>query len=75
MKTIYDYNETMKIIGRQMLSEYVCKDGIASTDFDEVLSAERANCRPLFGIALDFFALGFIYGKRAERARKKNREG
>lgn len=74
MKTIYDENETMQLLGRQKICGYICKDGIASTDFANVLNAERKHSSDFISVAADFFSLGLIYGKRAERAKRKNRK-
>ena len=70
---VYKENETMRIIGRHTVAdEYLSVGGIAAEDFCNVLNAHKANWNgSLFEIGMDAFTLGYIYGKRAERARRK----
>lgn len=63
----YEKNETMKLLGNQRLDE---KFG------DEMLSQmnDIMKARPYsatFETALDILMLGYIYGKRAERVKRK----
>ena len=63
----YRKNETMKLLGKQ-----TCE----ALFFDEVRKqihdiAEARNTRFDYSAAMDVFLLGYIYGKKEERARKK----
>lgn len=63
----YEKNETMKLLGKQ-----VCE----ALYFDEVKRQihDIADARPhsfKYGAAMDIFILGYLYGKRGERARRK----
>lgn len=66
---LYDMNETMKMLG------YQCSVGIIkgapSDDFDNVLTAHRQCGSGLLDLGIDMFMLGYIYGKRVERVRRK----
>lgn len=69
---VYNANSTMKMLGKQCSIPLIEKEGIAGNDFQDVLSAHEANgTSDYFSIAMDAFMLGYIYGKRAERARKR----
>lgn len=68
---LYDANEVMSIIGKQSCCRHL------NSDFYAVLDAHRAaNCsdNTMFGVAIDFYLLGLISGKRLERAEKAHRE-
>ena len=63
----YRKNETMKLLGKQ-----TCE----ALFFDEARKqihdiAEARNTRFNYNAAMDVFLLGYIYGKKEERARKK----
>ena len=74
MKTIYDYNSTMKILGYSEVAGIIAPGGVASDSFRDVCSAHRAAKKNnIFDNGFDFFALGYIYGKRAERAKRKEK--
>lgn len=74
MSTYYETNETMKMIGRQYPLSFVGVDGIARVDFDNLINTHRMNrTKSYFDVALDGFLLGYIYGKREERAKRKKR--
>jgi len=69
-KCLYDANEVMRIIGKQPSCEYI------GSEFDAVLDAHRAagtNDNDMFSIAIDFYLLGIVCGKRLERAEKQRR--
>lgn len=71
--TIYDTNATMNLLGEQDVTKYLEKGGLAAEEFMEMLTAHRAQPDvDLFGLAMDAFALGMIYGKREERKQKTN---
>ena len=71
INTIYDENETMKLLGQQFSLFYIGEGGIATDDFMNVIKAEKKHRQDLFSVAVDFFLLGLIYGKREERRRRK----
>ena len=74
--TIYENtNEIMRILGQQQ----IC--GLLNDDFDAVLDAHKVyngisieSIGALFDIAIDFYSLGVVTGKRLERAEKSHRE-
>ena len=69
---IYNTNSTMQMLGKQYVIPLIGEGGIAADDFRNVLDAHRSNkTNDYFNIGVDFFMLGYIYGKRAERSRKK----
>lgn len=65
----YEKNTTMRLLGYQYVSDaFWCNDEVRKS------VEEIAEARPYsFTIeaAADLFALGYIYGKRAERTRRK----
>lgn len=71
IKTIYDENETMRLIGQQTSLLYIGEGGVATDDFLNVIEAEKKHRQGLYSVAVDFFILGLIYGKRTERQRRK----
>lgn len=69
---LYDVNETMKVLGHQCPTDLLCGDGVAGKDFKNMLDAYRKNgIYSLYEVSVDAFMLGCIYGKRAERSKKK----
>ena len=69
---LYDTNETMKMLGQQSAAEIIGTGGIAAGDFQNVIAAHLINGRTnYFEVGMDAFMLGYIYGKRAERAKRK----
>lgn len=73
-KSIYKANETMRIIGNQSICEYIDEGRPAHDDFRAVLEAHRqAESNNLFSVGMDFFMLGVMYGKKAERANKQHK--
>lgn len=73
---IYERNETMKMLGHQTTWNKVALGGVAQKDFDNVLDAVTEEYGSIFkriilNAGIYFFALGYIYGQRAERAKKK----
>ncbi len=67
MASIYESNQTMKIIGCQTI-EIIALNGAAHEDFKNVLKAHiEKNTQDVWNIACDFFILGLLYGKRLER--------
>lgn len=71
---LYNANATMKMLGNQCSMKLIGEGAIAENDFRNVLSAHRANkTSSYFDIGMDAFMLGYIYGIRAERARRKEK--
>jgi len=68
MKTVYDQNETMKMLGYQYLDKMLSDDAYhAMQDIAKARPKEASK-----DMAYDCFLLGYIYGKRAERSRRKH---
>ncbi len=69
---LYEMNETMKLLGNQYYLE-VLKDGSPEREaYNDMMNAHRENGHVHCGdVAMDAFVLGYIYGKRAERARRR----
>ena len=75
--SLYDANETMRILGQQCSCKYIGGGAVGYNDFKAVIEAHKAAAdtdNDLFSIGVDFFMLSFIYGKRAERADKQRKE-
>ena len=68
---MYNENETMFMLGQNCSFGLVGKGGIAEKDFTDVLEVHRRYGTEYCSVALDFFMLGYIYGKREERSRKR----
>lgn len=72
---LYDANKTMKMLGCNIYAP-IFRNGVAADDFNDVLNAHvNEGSMHYFDIAMDAFMLGYIYGKRAERARRKKQGG
>ena len=74
MKNRYSTNETMKLLGKQYHSTTIdteiyskIKDIMHAHNFNDTL----INAFDLGMMGPDIFMLGYIYGKRAERAKKR----
>ena len=70
---LYRENKTMEMIGHQCFLHLLSKDyGIAKEDFGNLLDAYDNQVEyDLVEVTANGFMLGYIYGKRAERARRK----
>ena len=69
---LYRMNKTMEMLGYQPSLQLVCGNGIAAEDFRNVLDAyEKSRVYSPVEIGIDSFTLGYIYGKRAERNKKR----
>ncbi len=69
--SIYDSNKTMRLLGKQRTWTQVPLKEVFK-QIDDILKASNT-CkykRSNTDICMDVFCLGFIYGRRAERARK-----
>lgn len=67
-ETIYDANDTMRMIGYQQVQEIFTSG--ARRQINEVLDVRKSEIT--FDAAIEMFIIGFIHGKRAERIRRKN---
>lgn len=69
---LYEMNETMKLLGEQYYSE-IFKGGSPEREaYNDMVNAYRENGNTHYAdVAMDAFVLGYIYGKRAERARRR----
>lgn len=75
MTTIYDYNDTMEILGYSKISGIIGGGGVACDNFLDVCRAHlAAKKNNIYDVGIDFFALGYIYGKKAERAERAGHE-
>lgn len=71
MSNVYKKNKTMQLLGKQrMVTAFWCNDKVRK-GINEI-----AEARPYsFTIeaAADIFTLGYIYGKQAERSRRRGK--
>lgn len=71
MSNVYEKNKTMQLLGKQrMVTAFWCNDKVRK-GINEI-----AEARPYsFTIeaAADIFTLGYIYGKQAERSRRRGK--
>ena len=70
-KSIYQTNEVMRLIGKQNDFRLLNRDFYAALDAHRAAGNED---KQLFNVALHFFLLGIICGKRQERAAKGHKE-
>lgn len=77
MANMYEYNDTMKFLGKQN-SLIFCADSPYAKEIKEVFEAhEKFRTKDhnlIFEIGIDFFLLGFAMGKRAARKKKSDRK-
>ena len=66
----YRANATMQMLGHQLYCRIIEKQGFK--EIDNILEARPYTST--METAMDVFALGYIYGKRAERARRKGKK-
>ena len=64
---VYELNDTMRLLGHQCPAEIITKE--ARKQMDEITAARKFTTT--LETAMDMFTIGYIYGKRAERARRK----
>ena len=70
-ENIYQFNDIMRVIGHQNSCSFI------DDDFMAVLEAHKAageSSNDLFSVALDFFYIGIICGRRRERADRNRRQ-
>ena len=67
----YEKNKTMKLLGRRrMIAAFWCNDKVRK-EIDEITEARPYSFTT--DAAADIFTLGYIYGKQAERARRRGK--
>lgn len=65
----YEKNETMKLLGKQcMIDTFWCNEEVRK-EIEEIAVARPYSFTN--SAAADIFTLGYIHGKRTERARRK----
>lgn len=70
--SLYEMNDTMKLLGRQSYLEILKENSVERNAYNDMMNAARKSGSTYYAdVALDAFVLGYIYGKRAERAKKK----
>lgn len=71
MSNVYEKNKTMQLLGKQrMVTAFWCNDKVRK-GIDEI--AEARPCSFTIEAAADIFTLGYIYGKQAERSRRRGK--
>lgn len=70
---IYRKNKTMFMLGKNCAANAFWGNEEVKKQINEIAEARPHHF--ILEAAADIFMLGYIYGKRAERARKKQREG
>lgn len=70
MKFIYNENETMRLLGKQSYGEIYGRNQEAYKGIKEIQQARMHEFT--VDAAFDIFMLGYIYGKRAERKRRRH---
>ena len=63
----YSKNDTMKMLGKNYYMPALNRQTFS--ELDDILEAIPFSCAE--NTAMDIFMLGYIHGKRAERARRK----
>lgn len=69
MKNIYKTNDTMRMLGKQHAIPPFWENEEVMQQIAEL--AQARPCQFTYDAASDIFMLGYIHGKRAERARRK----
>lgn len=68
MANTYNENDTMKLLGYQYIMEIMCNEKVRE-DMGNIAKARPGESSR--DMAYDCFMLGYIYGKRAERRKKR----
>lgn len=68
--SLYDRNETMKLIGYSYYHNFVTPNGEYGSGFYDIIQAHKYN-KSLFDAGLDFFIYGMICGIKEQRKRGK----
>lgn len=72
-ENIYEKNDTMRLLGKQCIVDVFWQNDEVKKAVNDISDARLDNFT--LDAAADLFSLGYIYGKRAERARKKVQHG
>ena len=67
-KNHYEINATMRLLGKQCATDVFWRNNKARKAIDEIAEARPYSFT--LEAASNIFVLGYIFGKRAERARK-----
>lgn len=67
MANVYDKNATMKLLGYQYFNKILSNDSYHA--MQDLIKARPGESNK--DMAYDCFTLGYIYGKRAERRKKR----
>lgn len=71
---LYKANETMRMLGHQSPVSLLAKGGIADEDYGNLIDAHiQKGTESLREFGYDAFMLGYIYGIRAERNKRKRK--
>lgn len=65
----YEKNDTMRLLGRQCTVSTFWANDVVRREIEQI--SEARPCSFTITSASDIFMLGYIHGKRAERARRK----
>lgn len=65
----YEKNDTMRLLGRQCNFSTFWANDVVRREIEQI--SEARPCSFTITSASDIFMLGYIHGKRAERARRK----
>lgn len=68
-KNPYRKNDTMRLLGQQCAASIIGDNDVVRHEIKEISEARPYTFT--VDAAIDIFMLGYIYGKRAERARRK----
>lgn len=71
---LYKMNKTMEMLGKQNYDKVIFDGGDKQHAYEDMMDANRKCGRTYYGdVAMDAFTLGYIYGKREERAKRRAR--
>lgn len=68
--SIYDANDTMRMLGYMVLPDHIKISEVEDIINAHVPNAPKSLHRFMVSYGIDVLLLGYIYGKRAERARR-----
>lgn len=72
-ENIYQFNDIMRVIGHQNSCSFIDDDFMAVLEAHKA-AGESSNDNDMFSVALDFFFIGIICGRRRERADRNHRQ-
>lgn len=68
----YEKNDTMRLLGKQYIISLFWANDVVRREINQILEARPYSFTT--SAASDIFTLGYIHGKRAERARRKKKQ-